>query len=51
MNSNCYNTDRPLRSNETSNPTYCACYTCSRRDSRDCIVITTDHTTPLEEAE
>lgn len=48
MNSNCYNTSCPFRANDTSNPTYCACYACPNRESQDYIVITTDHTTPLE---
>ena len=48
MNSNCYNTSCPFRENDTSNPTYCACYACPNRESQDYIVITTDHTTPLE---
>ena len=49
MNSNCYNMDCPWRSNENSNPYYCAYFACPQRDSGDCIVIITDHTTPLEE--
>ena len=49
MNSNCYNTPCPFRQNDTSNPTYCACYVCPNRDSGDYpIVVTTDHTTPLD---
>lgn len=48
MNSNCYNTSCPFRENDTSNPTYCACYACPNRERQDYIVITTDHTTPLE---
>ena len=48
MNSNCYNTFCPFRSNETSNPTYCACCACPNRENQDYIVITTDHTIPLE---
>lgn len=48
MNSNCYNTFCPFRENDTSNPTYCACCACPNRESQDYIVITTDHTTPLE---
>lgn len=37
-----------FRENDTSNPTYCACYACPNRERQDYIVITTDHTTPLE---
>ena len=49
MNRNCYNTSCPFRQNDTSSPTYCACYACPNRDGGDYpIVITTDHTTPLE---
>lgn len=48
MNSNCYNTSCPFRENDTSNPTYCACYACPNRESQDYIIITTDHTTPLK---
>ena len=51
INSNCYNTDCFWYSNKTSDPTYYACYACPQRDGRDCIVITTEHTTPLDEQE
>lgn len=47
MNNNCYNTNCPWRSNETSNPTYCACCACPNRESQDYIIITTDHTLPI----
>ena len=49
MDSNCYSASCPFRQNDTSNPTYCACYACPNRDSGDYpIIVTTDHTTPLE---
>ena len=48
MNSNCYNTNCPWRSNETSNPTYCDCIACQHRTVQDFTVITTDHVEPLD---
>ena len=49
MNSNCYSASCPFRQNDTSNPAYCACYACPNRDSGDYpIIVTTDHTTPLD---
>ena len=38
MNSNCYNMDCPFRQCESSNPYYCACFACQRRDSGDAIM-------------
>lgn len=37
MSSNCYNADCPWRSNETSNPYFCACVVCHNRDGGECI--------------
>ncbi len=50
MNTNCYNTDCPWRSNETSNPTHCDCIACQHRTVQDFTVITTDHAEPLDVA-
>ena len=41
MSSNCYNTDCPWRSNETSNPYYCACVVCPSRIAQDFTAIET----------
>lgn len=43
MNSNCYRTC-PFRQNDTSNPTYCACYACPNQESQDHVIIATNHT-------
>ena len=50
MNTNCYNTDCPWRSNETSNPTHCDCFACQNRTVQDFTVIATDHAEPLDVA-
>ena len=50
MNLNCYNTDCPWRSNETSNPTHCDCIACQHRTVQDFTVIATDRTEPLDAA-
>ena len=50
MSSNCYNTDCPGRSNETSNPYFCACVACPQRGSGE-YIIATDHTTPIASAD
>ena len=50
MNSNFYNTDCPFRQCGSSNPYYCVCFACPHRYSGDePVIISTDHTTPLEE--
>lgn len=48
MNLNCYNTDCPWRSNETSNPTHCDCIACQHRTIQNFTVIVTDRTEPLD---